>query len=43
MAATVAIGIRDFVEHRELQGTYPVIFLSFADVKENSFEQTFFI
>ncbi len=26
-------------EYRKLQGTYPVIFLSFADVKENSFSQ----
>ncbi len=25
--------------YRQLQGTYPVIFLSFADVKENSFSQ----
>ena len=24
---------------RDLQGTYPVLFISFADVKENSFEQ----
>ena len=27
-------------KYRELQGTYPVIFLSFADVKETSFLQT---
>ncbi len=27
-------------KYRELQGTYPVIFLSFADVKETSFIQT---
>ena len=27
-------------KYRELQGTYPVIFLSFADVKESSYLQT---
>lgn len=27
-------------KYRGLQGTYPVIFLSFADIKETSFEQT---
>ncbi|MCI8374502.1 MAG: AAA family ATPase [Lachnospiraceae bacterium] len=27
-------------EYRELQGTYPVIMISFADVKETSFDQT---
>lgn len=26
--------------YRKLQGTYPVIFLSFADIKETSFEET---
>lgn len=26
--------------YRELQGTYPVIMISFADVKETTFEQT---
>lgn len=26
-------------EYRELQGTYPVIFLSFADIKETTFEE----
>ena len=26
-------------EYRKLQGTYPVLFLSFADVKETSYEQ----
>ena len=29
--------IWDYEEYRELQGTYPVIFLSFAEVKENNF------
>ncbi len=27
-------------KYRKLQGTYPVIFFSFADIKETSFEQT---
>ena len=27
-------------KYRELQGTYPVIFLSFADVKQNNYEET---
>ena len=27
-------------QYRELQGTYPVIFLSFADVKQNNYEET---
>jgi Predicted AAA-ATPase. len=26
-------------KYRALQGTYPVLFLSFADVKETSYEQ----
>lgn len=26
-------------KYRQLQGTYPVLFLSFADVKENTFLQ----
>ena len=28
-----------YKEYREIQGTYPVIFLSFANVKENTYEQ----
>ena len=27
-------------KYRKLQGTYPVIFLSFADVKQNNYEET---
>ena len=27
-------------KYREMQGTYPVIFLSFANIKENNFETT---
>lgn len=27
-------------KHRKLQGTYPVIFLSFADIKETTFQET---
>lgn len=27
-------------KYRALQGTYPVIFLSFADIKENTFQET---
>lgn len=30
--------IWEYGEYREQQGTYPVIFLSFADVKENNFQ-----
>ena len=32
------LGIWKDEEYRELQGTYPVIFLSFADIKGNTFE-----
>ncbi len=28
-------------KYRKLQGTYPVIFLSFADIKEETFEQAY--
>ena len=31
--------IWEWEEFRKLQGTYPVIFISFADVKETSFSQ----
>lgn len=27
-------------KYRQMQGTYPVIFLSFADIKENTFQGT---
>ncbi len=33
------LGIWEDEKYREIQGTYPVIFLSFADVKETSFRQ----
>ncbi len=33
------LGIWEEEKYRELQGTYPVIFLSFADIKEKSFSQ----
>ena len=32
------LGIWKDEEYRKLQGTYPVIFLSFADIKGNTFE-----
>ena len=35
------LSIWQYKEFRELQGTYPVIFLSFADIKENTFEKTY--
>ena len=34
IARTVAIGRQDFLKIRRMQGTWPVIFLSFANVKE---------
>ena len=33
------LNIWKYKEYREIQGTYPVIFLSFANVKENTYEQ----
>ena len=33
------LGIWEDEKYRKMQGTYPVIFLSFADVKETSFRQ----
>ena len=33
------LSIWKYKEYREIQGTYPVIFLSFANVKENTYEQ----
>lgn len=33
------LGIWEEEKYRELQGTFPVIFLSFADIKEKSFSQ----
>lgn len=30
--------IWEYIEYRKLQGTYPVLFLSFADVKETNFQ-----
>lgn len=34
------LSIWNYEKYREMQGTYPVIFLSFADVKETSFKNT---
>ena len=34
------LDIWENAEYRNLQGTYPVIFLSFADIKETSFPET---
>lgn len=33
------LNIWKYKEYREIQGTYPVIFLSFANVKENTYDQ----
>ena len=32
--------MRNTENYRKLQGTYPVIFLSFADIKETTFQET---
>lgn len=39
MARTLGVGEEE--KYRKLQGTYPVIFLSFADIKEETFEQAY--
>ena len=34
------LSIWEYEKYRQLQGTYPVIYLSFANIKENSFAMT---